>query len=196
MCGLVKVVDCFQVKYSSGKNLLLDLTYLNPTDDFNRELYKETGSITKFGEQVVKVLNVEFSHSSCGKRPNTSIDEFDENQTKRPSRETKSTSSTEPRGESPEVALPIEESTPTNVSKRPSMDTSSSSTVVSTAPNSTSATPASQFSSTDGSDGITLHSSQQRYALSLCKFFVSFFTLVMEKTLTPSPWDYPKMEYT
>ena len=129
VCGLINAVGCFQVKYSSGKSLLLDLTYLNPTDDLNRELYKEIGNISKFGEQVVKVLNVEFSESSCGIRPSDSVDELDENQAKRRCPETRSTRSRTSSQETPEVALPVEVWTPPNVSKRHHPETSSTSTV-------------------------------------------------------------------
>lgn len=189
LCGLINAVDCFQVKYSSGKSLLLDLTYLNPTDDLNRELYKEIGNISKFGEQVVKVLNVEFSQSSCGIRPNGSVDELDENQTKRRCPETRSTRSRTSSQESPEVALPLEVWTPPNVSKRHHPETSSTSTVpsqecpevalpivVSTQTNASTnmltAPSCISTSSIEDSDGITLE--QQRYAISLCKDFVLF----------------------
>ena len=189
VCGLINAVGCFQVKYSSGKSLLLDLTYLNPTDDLNRELYKEIGNISKFGEKVVKVLNVEFSQSSCEKRPSGYVGELDENQTKRRCPETRSTSSRTPSQESPEVALPVEVLTPPNVSEHHCPETSSTSTIPSrdspevilpieastptnastnvlTAPSSIS-TP-----SIDESDVIT--SEQQRYAISLCKDFFLF----------------------
>lgn len=58
-----------QVKYSSEKSLLLDVSFLNPIDDLNKQLYRDIADISKFGEQVETLLNVEFFTSCYGKRP-------------------------------------------------------------------------------------------------------------------------------
>ena len=57
-----------QVKYSSEKSLLLDISFLNPIDDLNKQLYRDIADISKFGEQVETLLNVEFFTSCYGKR--------------------------------------------------------------------------------------------------------------------------------
>ena len=58
-----------QVKHSSEKSLLLDVSFLNPIDDLNKQLYRDITDISKFGEQVETLLNVEFFTSCYGKRP-------------------------------------------------------------------------------------------------------------------------------
>ena len=58
-----------QVKYSSEKSLLLDVSFLNPIDDLNKQLYRDIADISKFGEQVETLLTVEFFTSCYGKRP-------------------------------------------------------------------------------------------------------------------------------
>ena len=78
-----------QVKYSAEKSLLLDVSFLNPTDDLNKQLYREIADISKFGEQVEKLLNVEFFSTCYGKRPvNSEVNSFstgvrEENEAKR-----------------------------------------------------------------------------------------------------------------
>ena len=61
-------LSVFQVKYSSGKSLLLDLTFLQPVDDLNRQLFLAIADVTRFGEISSKLLNVEFAESTSCKR--------------------------------------------------------------------------------------------------------------------------------
>lgn len=78
-----------QVKYSSEKSLLLDVLFLNPIDDLNKQLYRDIADISKFGEQVETLLNVEFFTSCYGKQPvnsevnSSSTSGREENQAKR-----------------------------------------------------------------------------------------------------------------
>jgi len=60
----------FQVKYSSEKSLLLDLAFFTATDNLNRQLLLEIADVSRFGELLSELLDVEFCESCCGERKN------------------------------------------------------------------------------------------------------------------------------
>ena len=76
------------MKYSSGKRRLLDLTFLTPTDDLNRRLLLEISDISRFGELLSELLDVEFCESCSGKRKGAVAGENDVEKAKRPRSET------------------------------------------------------------------------------------------------------------
>ena len=76
------------MKYSSGKSRLLDLTFLTPTDDLNRRLPLEISDISRFGELLSELLDVEFCESCSGKRKGAVAGENDVEKAKRPRSET------------------------------------------------------------------------------------------------------------
>ena len=78
------------MKYSSGKSLLLDLTFLTPTDDLKRRLLLEISDISRFGELLSELLDVEFCGSCSGKRKNPIASENDIEKAKRPRSQTNS----------------------------------------------------------------------------------------------------------
>lgn len=143
------------MKYSSGKSLLLDLPYLNPVDDLNKQLFREISDISKFGEQVIKLLNVEFSTSSSGKRPtcSSSAGECDENKAKRPRSDNNSPiASAQPYQLSSPHVLSITVSESTNVSG--------------SVPSASSGSNHGQFTTSDDGDETVVESSQQCYVIS------------------------------
>ena len=76
------------MKYSSGKSRLLHLTFLTPTDDLNRRLLLEISDISRFGELLSELLDVEFCESCSGKRKSAIAGENDVEKAKRPRSET------------------------------------------------------------------------------------------------------------
>ena len=78
------------MKYSSGKSLLLVLAFLTPKDDSNRRLLLEISDISRFGELMRELLDVEFCGSCSGKRKSSIAGENDIEKAKKPCSETNS----------------------------------------------------------------------------------------------------------
>ena len=114
------------MKYSSGKSRLLDLTFLTPTDDLNRRLLLEISDISRFGELLSELMDVEFCESCSGKRKSAIAGENDVEKAKRPRSET-NFSATGP------VSTQVNQTSSARASSVPASETTDVSISVSTA---------------------------------------------------------------
>lgn len=147
------------MKYSSKKSLLLDLTFITPVDDLNKQLFLVISDVSTFGELLPQLLNVEFCKSTRADKRKSDGNEIEKAKRPRPetSRSVTSPLSNCTASQQPsQPASPVPASVSTSVIAGNTTSTSSSTLAVS----------AKQHSlNEDGDDVVDL--SQQRYAVSL-----------------------------